>query len=356
MKGLDFVSDGDEGFVTDERYVRLYTRDTPDWLLLPWEARAVYALLSRKLDRAGILEIGTNDPAKAVAVVVGLPLDVVRVGLAALLDAGFLELRQGQLLDPVFIEAQEAKASDAARAREYRFKRRRERTVTQRDAPEQGSEPPCESDPGAPSGNAEADPESVTQSEPPVTPRDGPDTPRSPTVTLSRTVPSLPSRPEESTSSNGSGSDGAEQLGLPGASPADAGTSGSKGTKGNGGKKRARDPAKDPDVIRVFAFWQKDTGHEKAKLDAKRAKRIRARLDDGFTPDELEAAIRNRRNDAWLMGEDPKSTRSYDELDTLLRDVPQVERLRDLTHRKTNGRAGPKQPNSGWKPVVEYGT
>ena len=29
----------------DERYVRVYTRDTPEWCLLSWEARALFLLL-----------------------------------------------------------------------------------------------------------------------------------------------------------------------------------------------------------------------------------------------------------------------------------------------------------------------
>ena len=43
----------------NERYeVRLYTRDTPNWTVAPWEARAVLPLILRKLDRKGILDLG----------------------------------------------------------------------------------------------------------------------------------------------------------------------------------------------------------------------------------------------------------------------------------------------------------
>ena len=39
----------------NERYVRLYTRDTVTWKMWPWEARAIFPLLMRKVDRAGVL-------------------------------------------------------------------------------------------------------------------------------------------------------------------------------------------------------------------------------------------------------------------------------------------------------------
>lgn len=84
------------------------------------------------------------------------------------------------------------------------------------------------------------------------------------------------------------------------------------------------------DVQRVFEAWRQDTGHARAILDAKRAERIRARLNEGFTADELILAITHRHNDPWLMGKG-NSPRVFDEIKTLLRDAAQVERLRDLT-------------------------
>jgi hypothetical protein len=77
----------------------------------------------------------------------------------------------------------------------------------------------------------------------------------------------------------------------------------------------------------VFERWRQDTGHYKATLDDKRGRRIAARLREGFTPDELALAITHRRNDPWLMGETERSTRVYDDIETLLRDRAQVERL-----------------------------
>lgn len=83
-------------------------------------------------------------------------------------------------------------------------------------------------------------------------------------------------------------------------------------------------------VRQVFEAWKLDTGHHRAKLSPKRVSRIRSRLREGFTPEELIAAITHRHHDPWLMGANDTG-RVYDQLATLLRDAEQVERLRDLT-------------------------
>jgi hypothetical protein len=80
----------------------------------------------------------------------------------------------------------------------------------------------------------------------------------------------------------------------------------------------------------VFEAWQRDTGHHRAILDKKRGRRILARLREGFTPERMILAITNRRNDPWLMGQGD-SPRVFDEIDVVLRDAAQVERLERLT-------------------------
>jgi hypothetical protein len=82
--------------------------------------------------------------------------------------------------------------------------------------------------------------------------------------------------------------------------------------------------------LAVWEAWKHDTGHHRAKFDDKRRKRIQARLNEGFAPDELIAAISNRHHDPWLMGHNDTG-KVFDGLETLLRDAAQVERLRDLT-------------------------
>lgn len=109
----------------DERYVRLYTRDTADWLSMRWEAKALFGLLLRKADRAGVIQVAPGPTrARKVAGLVGMPADVVEPGLTDLLaDACLVESDLGYTFRN-FIEAQEAPQSDAQRQRESRSRRR----------------------------------------------------------------------------------------------------------------------------------------------------------------------------------------------------------------------------------------
>lgn len=125
---------------SDERYVRLYTRDTTDWSMWPWQSRAVFPLLLRKADRCGVVELGRYGVRGLVALL-GLPLDVVEPGVAGLLEDGCIEQGEGRIVLRNFVEAQESQASEVKRSREYRQRRRSEaatrheasRTVTQSD-------------------------------------------------------------------------------------------------------------------------------------------------------------------------------------------------------------------------------
>jgi hypothetical protein len=88
----------------DERYVRLYTRDTITWKMLPWEGKALLALLFRKVDRAGLIDVGDYG-AEGVAALVDLPTEVVTEGLASLIKAKTVQWAEGGtvLLLPNFL-------------------------------------------------------------------------------------------------------------------------------------------------------------------------------------------------------------------------------------------------------------
>jgi hypothetical protein len=121
----------------DERYVRLYTRDTATWKLLGWQGRFVLMSLLRVVDRAGLLSF-EGEAVEAVAATCDLPERVARQGLEALQKRGVVQTTGQGLALPNFLPAQEAQASDAARKR---AQRERDRTsalgepecVTQRD-------------------------------------------------------------------------------------------------------------------------------------------------------------------------------------------------------------------------------
>lgn len=105
----------------DERYVRLYTRDTITWKMLPWQGKALLPLLMRKVDRAGLIDVGEHGP-DGLAALVELPVEVVNEGLAALIKCKTAHWTGGGavLFLPSFLEAQEAHQTDAQRKRDQR--------------------------------------------------------------------------------------------------------------------------------------------------------------------------------------------------------------------------------------------
>jgi hypothetical protein len=84
------------------------------------------------------------------------------------------------------------------------------------------------------------------------------------------------------------------------------------------------------DVRRVFQAWQEIHNHPDSKLDDGRKRRIQARLREKFTADRLIRALKNAKNDRFLMGENEHG-RVYDGIETLLKNAAQVERLEALT-------------------------
>lgn len=141
---------------SDERYVKLYTRDTADWLALSFDAQALLTLLIRKFDRAGVLELGRHG-ARAVAIAIGHPQHWQRLqpALDELLADGCMFISEDgtKLVLKNYIEAQEAIASDKARQRESRERRRSgvSRNVTESHAASRGvtsrHSVPCRADP-----------------------------------------------------------------------------------------------------------------------------------------------------------------------------------------------------------------
>jgi hypothetical protein len=107
----------------DEPYIRVYKRRTLTIKLLGWEGRTVFWALLLEVDRAGVLDLGDESPAQALAALSDLPLEVAEVGMARALKLGVVEHRGGALFVPRFMEAQEAKQSDKARQRDSRGRR-----------------------------------------------------------------------------------------------------------------------------------------------------------------------------------------------------------------------------------------
>ena len=109
----------------DERWVRLFTRNTPSWVSMKWESRAVLPLLMRELDRSGCIDLGA-DGMDGLALLVMLPVTVVRDGVTDLVRRQTVVANGTKLVMPNFLEAQEIPKSDKDRAKAYREKKRSE--------------------------------------------------------------------------------------------------------------------------------------------------------------------------------------------------------------------------------------
>tara|TARA_R110002020_G_scaffold106502_5_gene247837 strand:+ start:385 stop:969 length:585 start_codon:yes stop_codon:yes gene_type:complete len=77
-------------------------------------------------------------------------------------------------------------------------------------------------------------------------------------------------------------------------------------------------------VREVFDYWRQASGHTRAKLSPLRARKVRQRLRDGFTVDDLQAAIDG------MVGSDFHRRNKHTDLALALRDVEHVERFRGM--------------------------
>jgi hypothetical protein len=141
----------------DEPYVRLYKRNTPEWCVLEWQARGLFALILREVDRAGILELGKLG-LRAVAVAVRAPWEEIEQPLRKVLEDGMAVHQEDLriLFIPNYLQAQEAAQSDKARKRAERERARDlARAKSLKRPPSSGNGTP-------PSGNVTAPSENVT--------------------------------------------------------------------------------------------------------------------------------------------------------------------------------------------------
>jgi hypothetical protein len=120
-----------------ENWVKLYTRDTVEWLQLGWEAQAVFVLLLRKVDRRGALALGGLQGGEAVSVVLGVPDCVAGRAVSVLADAGVIVLEEGVLAIPNFVAAQRARTSDRLRKQMSRELSQQSHDVTARHSTSQ---------------------------------------------------------------------------------------------------------------------------------------------------------------------------------------------------------------------------
>lgn len=108
---------------SNERYVRLFTRNTTTWRRLGWDGQNALMHLLRVVDRAGVLDIQDMTPAEAVSLHTGAPEDAAARGISKMLELGVVIHAGGRLIFPNFLTAQECPMSDKLRAKVSREKR-----------------------------------------------------------------------------------------------------------------------------------------------------------------------------------------------------------------------------------------
>jgi len=121
----------------NEKYIRVFTRDTPNWALMSWEANGLLLLILRKLDRAGVLDLGRHG-LRGLAAILRVPLADIERLMPELLDGGDdapLVMKGTVLFMPNFLVGQEASQSDQARQRASREKRRDVAAARERHIP-----------------------------------------------------------------------------------------------------------------------------------------------------------------------------------------------------------------------------
>jgi hypothetical protein len=157
---------------SEERYARIYCRDTLDWQCLSWNAQALWTALNRKATRSGRIDLGRSG-LRGVPALVGRPdMPQLMQAMDELLADGCVVLEGDVLVIPDFVEAQEAVSSGAKRMRELRERRREEDALANGDRLPDGELPAREvggTEPGKGSPKAPLGPSPMT-AESPVTP------------------------------------------------------------------------------------------------------------------------------------------------------------------------------------------
>lgn len=89
-------------------------------------------------------------------------------------------------------------------------------------------------------------------------------------------------------------------------------------------------------VSEIFSYWQSVMAHPKAKLDDKRRRKIRDRLKDGYTVDDLKMAIDGCKVSPHHQGKNDTGT-VYDDIELICRDSPKVDQFLKALESKPRG-------------------
>ena len=133
----------------------------------------------------------------------------------------------------------------------------------------------------------------------------------------------------------------------PNGNPANGSANPQESGKGGKGGKDLKPMSGKPDLpAEVFNHWQQAMNHPRAKLDDKRRKKIAARLKDGYTVDDLKAAVDGCKKSPHHMGQNDTRT-VYDDIELICRDASHVDKFIALA-------AGRHQPAETRPPAQRY--
>jgi uncharacterized phage protein (TIGR02220 family) len=79
-------------------------------------------------------------------------------------------------------------------------------------------------------------------------------------------------------------------------------------------------------VRHVFDYWRKRTEHSRAKLDDKRRSAIASRLKNGYSVDDLKAAVDGCLKSPWHQGQNGNK-RKYDDIELICRNASKVDQF-----------------------------
>lgn len=82
-------------------------------------------------------------------------------------------------------------------------------------------------------------------------------------------------------------------------------------------------------VHELFVYWQVVMNHPQAKLNGERERKIRARLAEGYSLEQLKAAVEGCRASDWHMGGGPDG-RVFDDIELICRNASKVEQFLNI--------------------------
>ena len=134
-----------------ERYVRLFTRDTPTWVAFKPESRAVLPGLLRKLDKRGRIEWSPKLGTRALAALLGLRQAWVDIALRDLAEHETISVGDGWLEMPNFVYAQNVRTKARSGAEHMADMRDRQRSLVSVDDVTKRDESDSQPSPAQPS-------------------------------------------------------------------------------------------------------------------------------------------------------------------------------------------------------------